>query len=165
MTLVFLLKTIHILSAAVLFGTGMGIAFFMFMADRTRSAMIVARVGRMVILADLVFTLTAVIVQPVSGILLAKAEGFDLRSSWLIWTYGLYGLIGACWLPVLWLQMRMTEIAAAAALAEQSLPNAYRRCFQLWFWLGWPAFAGVVAIYWLMVAKPALRLALGHGPV
>ncbi len=160
MNVVFVLKTIHILSGAVLFGTGLGIAFFMFMADRTKDPAIIAKVGRAVVLADLLFTATAVVVQPLTGMALASAEGFDLESGWLVTTYGLYLFVGLCWLPVLWLQKRMTDLAASAAVANQPLPATYRMLFRFWFWLGWPAFISVIAIYWLMVAKPALRLAM-----
>jgi uncharacterized membrane protein len=151
---VLLLKVLHILSGAVLFGTGLGIAFFMLMAHRTRDAQIIAKVGRMVVLADLVFTATAVVIQPISGVLLASLEGFRLTEPWMLLTYGLYVMVGACWLPVVWIQLRMTQLAESAKGSE--LPPSYQRLFGIWFALGWPAFSGVIAIYLLMVAKPVL---------
>lgn len=154
MTVLVILKTIHVLSGAVLFGTGLGIAFFMLMAHRTGDARIIAKVGRMVVLADLLFTASAVVVQPVSGVLLASVEGFRLTEHWLLAAYVLYVVVGACWLPVVWIQLRMTRLAAAAGSSKP--PAEYDRLFRLWFILGWPAFAGVVAIYLLMIAKPAL---------
>jgi uncharacterized membrane protein len=149
-----LLKTLHVLSGAVLFGTGLGIAFFMLMAHFTRDARIIAKVGRMVVLADLLFTATAVVVQPVTGAWLATLESYRLTEPWLILTYVLYLMVGACWLPVVWIQLRMTRLAEAAG--GRDLPPAYDRLFRVWFALGWPAFAGVIAIYALMVAKPSL---------
>jgi uncharacterized membrane protein len=154
MSWILALKTLHILSGAVLFGTGLGIAFFMVMAHRSGEARTVARVGRMVVLADMLFTASAVVVQPVTGVLLAQSEGYRLDEPWLLAVYGLYALVGACWLPVVWIQVRMASIAAAAG--EHELPPAYHRLFRIWFLLGWPAFLGVIAIYLLMVGKPAL---------
>lgn len=148
------LKLIHILSGAVLFGTGAGIAFFMLRAHMSRDAATVAAVGRMVVRADFIFTATAVVVQPLSGLWLIHLQGYALTEPWLLAAYGLYVLIGACWLPVVGLQMRMTRLAEEAALEGGPLPRAYHELFRVWFILGWPAFAGVIAIYWLMVAKP-----------
>ncbi len=159
---VLLLKTIHILSGAVLFGTGLGIAAFMLMAHRTRDPRIVASVGRMVIVADFVFTASAVVIQPLTGLLLAHLEGYGFSETWLAASYGLYVLIGACWLPVVYIQWRMSLLAAEAAAGGEALPVAYHRLFRIWFALGWPAFAGVIAIYWLMTSKPVLWLA-PHG--
>ena len=148
------LKVVHILSGAVLFGTGAGIAFFMLRAHMSGEARTVASVGRMVVLADFVFTATAVVVQPVSGLALIHLQGWSLTAPWLLAAYGLYVLIGACWLPVVWIQYRMTRLAEQAAAEGAVLPAAYHRLFRWWFALGWPAFAGVLGIYVLMVAKP-----------
>lgn len=149
-----LLKLVHILSGAVLFGTGAGIAFFMLRAHATRDPRTVAAVGRIVVLADFVFTASAVLVQPLSGIMLIRMQGWSLTEPWLLAAYGLYVLIGLCWLPVVAIQMRMTRLAEAAVAGRAPLPPAYDRLFRLWFILGWPAFASVLAIYALMIAKP-----------
>lgn len=149
-----LIKIVHILSGAVLFGTGAGIAFFMLRAHATRDPQTVAAVGRIVVLADFVFTAVAVVVQPISGLALIHLQGWSLTSPWLLAAYALYGLVGACWLPVVWIQYRMMRLAQEAAGEGAALPTAYQRLFRWWFALGWPAFAGVLAIYWLMVAKP-----------
>lgn len=154
MSLYVLLKIIHILSGAVLFGTGAGIAFFMLRAHATKDARTVADVGKIVVLADFVFTASAVVVQPISGLGLIHLQGWSLTSPWLLAAYGLYVLIGVCWLPVVWIQYRMMKLAEQAAGQGAPLPPAYHRLFRWWFGLGWPAFAGVLAIYWLMVAKP-----------
>ena len=148
------LKVVHILSGAVLFGTGAGIAFFMLRAHMAGEARTVAAVGRMVVLADFVFTATAVVIQPLSGLALIHLQGWSLTAPWLLAAYGLYVLIGACWLPVVWIQYRMTRLAEQAAAEGAVLSAAYRRLFRWWFALGWPAFAGVLGIYVLMVAKP-----------
>src|SRR5271154_1571374 len=109
---IFLLKFIHVLGASVLFGTGLGIAYFMFMAHRTGHAGVIAVTARFVILADLIFTATAVVVQPVSGVLLAWSIGLSpLEESWIVLSLLLYALVGLCWLPVVFIQIRMRNLA------------------------------------------------------
>lgn len=154
MNLYDLLKLIHILSAAVLFGTGAGIAFFMVVAHRTGRADVVAATARIVVLADFVFTTPAVIIQPLSGFALMMVQGYRPFEPWLLAAYGLYALIGACWLPVVAIQLHIRSLANAATTQGGPLPPAYHRLFRIWFWLGWPAFAGVLGIYWLMVSRP-----------
>ena len=149
-----ILKVIHILSGAVLFGTGAGIAFFMLRAHATKDPRTVASVGRIVVLADFVFTASAVVIQPISGLALIYLQGYALTEPWLMAAYALYVLIGVCWLPVVWFQWRMVKLAEGAVAAGTPLPPAYHRLFRAWFILGWPAFAGVIGIYALMVAKP-----------
>ena len=150
------LKFLHILGAAVLFGTGLGIAFFMWMAHRTRDPVVVAATARVVVIADTVFTLTAVIVQPVTGHELARAVGLPLTEPWIAASLALYVLVGCCWLPVIRIQMRMRDLAMAAARDEAPLPPEYHRLFRIWFRLGWPAFIGVIAIFALLIWKPVL---------
>ncbi len=152
--LILTLKLIHILGAAVLFGTGLGIAFFMLMAHRSRDPATIAATARMVVIADALFTVSAVVVQPVSGAALARMLGFSLWEPWLAIALGLYVLVGLCWLPVVWIQLRLRDVAADAAKRGVELPGSYFRLFRIWFWLGWPAFAGVIAIFALMVWKP-----------
>jgi uncharacterized membrane protein len=149
-----IVKTVHILSATVLFGTGLGTAWFMRRADRSGDAVTIAATARSVVLADWLFTLQAVILQPLSGFWLMDMVGYASTESWLIWTYGLYLLAGACWLPVVWLQIRMRDLAAAAVADGAPLPVLYRRYARTWFALGWPAFTAVILIVYLMVAKP-----------
>ena len=143
------LRLIHILSASVLFGTGMGIAFFMLMAWRAGDRAAFALTARHVVLADWVFTATAVIVQPVSGIALAHVAGWPLTSPWLVGTYALYAFIGVCWLPVVWLQYRVKTL-----LEQQGDNETITRLMRIWFILGWPAFAALIGIFWLMITKP-----------
>lgn len=149
-----IVKMIHILSGAVLFGTGAGIAFFMLRAHASRDAATVAAVARIVVLADFVFTATAVVVQPISGLILISLQGYSLTEPWLMVAYGLYVLTGLCWLPVVAIQLRLRRLAEAAVQDGTELSADYHRLYRLWFLLGWPAFAAVLGIYWLMVAKP-----------
>jgi len=150
------LKWTHIVSSTVLFGMGAGIAFFFIRAQRTEDVRVIAAVGRDVVIADAIFTASAVILQPLTGFGMALLGGYPLSVGWLRWSIALYVLIGACWLPVVGLQIRMRNLAARAAEEGAGLPAAYFRCYRWWFALGWPAFIGVLVVFYLMVAKPEI---------
>lgn len=150
------LKYLHVLGAIVLLGTGAGIAFFMAMAHRSTDVGHIFRTARTVVLADLLFTATAVVAQPVTGMLLARQSGVPLSKSWLLVSIALYIVAGAFWLPVLWMQIRMRDLAGKALLHGHMLGADYHRLFQLWFLSGFPAFSAVLVITWLMIAKPSL---------
>jgi uncharacterized membrane protein len=152
----FLLKAIHITSAAVLFGTGLGIAFFKWITDRTGDVGAIRVVCEKVVLADWLFTLPAIVVQLLTGLALARLLGYPVSHGWLAWSLALFCLAGACWIPVVWLQIRMRDLARAAQRDDIPLPADYRTYARLWFWLGVPAFAAVVLVFWIMVAKPVL---------
>jgi uncharacterized membrane protein len=149
-----LLRWAHILGAAVLIGTGAGIAFFMLMANRTRDAKIIAHTASVVVIADWIFTASAVVAQPVTGLLLAHAMGWSLGEFWIVASIGLYVFIGLFWLPVVWIQHRLRDLARTAAEKGDTLPEAYFRLYRIWFVCGFPAFAAILAIVWLMVARP-----------
>jgi uncharacterized membrane protein len=153
-----LLKFAHVIGATVLLGTGAGIAFFMLLAHRTGDAKVVAAVARIVVIADFVFTTTAVIVQPITGVLLAREVGYRLTEGWIVLSIALYLWTGAWWLPVVWMQARMHKHAVAAAATGTPLPAAYHRLFRWWFAFGFPAFAAVLVIFWLMIARPQIEL-------
>jgi uncharacterized membrane protein len=156
MTALFLaLKLVHVIGACVLFGTGIGIAFFMWMAHRTADAGVAAATARIVVIADAMFTASAVIVQPLTGAALASVGGTSLLEPWIMWSFVLYLLVGACWLPVVVIQVKLRDLARAARDAGTPLPASYHRLFRAWIILGWPAFAGVIAIFALMIAKPS----------
>lgn len=153
-----ILRWLHVIGACVLLGTGAGIAFFMLMAHRTRDARLIAHTAGVVVLADLLFTTTAVIVQPVTGGLLAWRLGWPLSEGWLALSLALYVLTGAFWLPVVWIQLRLRDLARAAVEAGEALPDRYHRLFAIWFACGLPAFAAVLMILWLMLVRPDLGL-------
>jgi uncharacterized membrane protein len=153
----FLLKLVHILSATLLFGTGLGTAFFMWMANRSGNVQAIAITSRHVALADWLFTTPAVVLQPLTGWLLMQRLGMDFGQAWLQLAVIFYLLAGACWLPVVWIQLRLRDIACDAADAGAvSLPPAYHHLMRRWLLLGWPAFTAVALTYWLMIFKPAL---------
>jgi uncharacterized membrane protein len=152
----FVLKYVHVMGAAVLLGTGAGIAFFMLLAHRTGNAATIAAVARIVVVADFMFTATAVVAQPVTGAALAWHTGYSLREGWIMLSILLYIVTGLFWLPVVRMQMAMRNLAAQAAAADEPLPRRYHQLFRLWFAFGFPAFGAVAAIFWLMITRPVL---------
>ncbi len=151
-----ILRWLHVVGATVLLGTGAGIAFFMLMAHLSRDARTIAHVAGTVVLADTLFTLTAVVAQPVTGVLLAREIGWSLTEGWLLLSIALYVLTGMFWLPVVWIQIRLRDLARVAVSEGTPLPDRYFRLFRIWFACGFPAFFAVAAILWLMLTRPAL---------
>ncbi len=147
-------KWLHILSSTFLFGTGIGSAFYMLFTSLSRDVRAIAVVSRFVVLADWIFTTSTIVIQPVTGFYLIHLAGFPLTSRWIMWSIGLYFLAGACWLPVVWIQLKMRDMAQAAARDCTELPALYWRYLRLWVVLGIPAFISLVTVFWLMVAKP-----------
>lgn len=147
-------KWLHVLSSTVLFGTGLGSAYYMFYVSRLRDAHAAAAVVRLVVRADWWFTATTIVFQPLSGLYLVHLAGLPLSTRWIAWSFALYVVAGACWLPVVWMQIRMRDLAEAAARAGTALPPRYLRYFRYWTALGFAAFFALVAVFWLMVAKP-----------
>jgi len=138
----------------VLFGTGLGIAFFFWSARRTDDASRLFA-ARTTVLADFVFTLPAVILQPLTGAWLVFTAGIDPTTPWLLISYGLYVVAGLCWLPVVWLQVRMKTMLEAKVARGSFDEAAFQRLRKTWFMLGWPAFICLVVVFWLMVTKPS----------
>jgi uncharacterized membrane protein len=151
-------RWLHVIGACVLLGAGAGIAFFMVMAQRTRDARIIAHVANTVVIADWVFTATAVVAQPVTGGLLAMLKGWSFHEGWLQLSLVLYIFTGALWLPVVWIQHRLRRLAREAAASDGVLPMNYHRLYRAWFISGFPAFGAVLAIIWLMLARPSFVL-------
>lgn len=140
----------------MILGTGSGIAFFMLMAHLSGDALFIGRTARVVVIADMIFTTTAVIVQPITGYLLMRETGLSFSATWIVISLALYLIAGAFWLPVVWIQARMGDLALAAANAGTPLPPDYYRLFRLWFLFGFPSFGAVLVILFLMIAKPVL---------
>lgn len=148
------LRLAHIMGAVVLMGTGAGIAFFMVMSQRSRDPKLIAHVAGIVVLADMVFTATAAIAQPVTGTLLALSLGWSFWESWIVVGIGLYLFVGVFWLPVVWIQIRLRDLAQQADQQGTALPDEYHRLYRIWFACGWPAFAAMIALFWVMLARP-----------
>jgi uncharacterized membrane protein len=154
MTLYFVLKYLHVLGATVILGTGTGIAFFMLMAHRSRDPAFIARTAATVVTADMLFTLTAVVLQPVTGGFLMVLSATTFAERWLVTSLGLYAVAGLFWIPVVFMQIEMRDLARLAAAQQQPLPPRYLALFRRWFVFGIPGFGSVMIILWLMIAKP-----------
>lgn len=154
MTLYFLIKYLHVLGAIVILGTGTGIAFFMLMAHRSRDAAFIARTAATVVVADTLFTLTAVLLQPVSGAALMVLSSTAWSEGWLLASLALYAVAGLFWVPVIFMQIEMRDLARVAADKNQPLPPRYLELFRRWFLFGIPGFGSVMAILWLMITRP-----------
>jgi uncharacterized membrane protein len=154
LTVYFLVKYLHVLGAIVILGTGSGIAFFMLMAHKSGDAAFIARTAATVVIADMLFTLTAVILQPVTGWLLMTLSSTSLFEHWLAAALVLYAVAGLFWIPVIFMQVEMRDLASAAVRENRSLPPRYFDLFRRWFWFGIPGFGSVMTILWLMIAKP-----------
>ncbi len=151
---ILVLKWVHIISSTILFGTGIGSAFYMFMANRRGDIAAICFATRHVVIADWVFTTPAILVQLVSGIGLVYLNGYSFAEAWIQWALVLYFFAGACWLPVVWIQIKMRDIAAWSLAEATALPDVYWRYDKWWIGLGALAFPAVLAIFWLMVFKP-----------
>jgi len=150
-----LLKWVHILSSVALVGVGFGSAFYMFFINRTRNVSAIAEVARLVVRADWWFTTPAVIIQPLTGFAMLSISGLPLDQAWLLATYALFLLAGACWVPVVWLQIRMARMARTAVTDNSALPASYWRAARIWTILGFIAFPAMLVVYAMMVFRPA----------
>ncbi len=153
-----LLRWFHIFGACVLIGTGSGIAFFMLMANRTSNPVLISHTASVVVIADMIFTASAVIVQPITGAFLASQMGWSLSEGWIILSIALYVLIGLFWLPVIVIQMKMRKEAAFASENGLKLSTRYHKLYKIWFACGIPAFTTILVILWLMITKPTIAL-------
>jgi uncharacterized membrane protein len=154
MTFYFIIKYLHVLGAIVILGTGTGIAFFMLMAHRSRDAAFIARTAAIVVIADMLFTATAVMTQPVTGGILMMLSSTALTERWLATSLALYVVAGLFWIPVIFMQIEMRDLARAVAAQNAPLPPRYFALFRRWFLFGIPGFGSVMIILWLMIAKP-----------
>lgn len=154
MTLYLLIKFLHVLGAIVILGTGTGIAFFMLMAHRSHDVEFIARTASVVVIADAIFTLSAVMLQPVSGGLLMMLSATSITERWLLASLALYAIAGLFWIPVVFMQIEMRDLARKAAAQRSALPQRYHALFRRWFAFGFPGFGATMAILWLMIAKP-----------
>ena len=158
MEIVDILRWLHVVGATILLGTGSGIAFFMVMAHRSGDPKLIAHVAGTVVTADLVFTASAVVLQPVTGAALARETGWSLTEGWILVSLSLYALTGVFWLPVVAIQLRMRDIARVSAQRGQALPAAYHKLYRIWFACGFTAFLAVLGIVWLMIARPSFTI-------
>lgn len=149
-----LIKWLHIVSSTILFGTGIGSAFYMLMTSLTKDTRAIATVVRNVVIADWIFTTPTIVLQPLTGFYLIHLAGYPLSSAWIVWSIVLYLVAGACWLPVVWLQIKMSKLAETAVRTNSPMPLQYWNYLKIWVLLGIPAFVALVVVFYLMVAKP-----------
>jgi uncharacterized membrane protein len=149
-----LVKWLHIVSSTILFGTGIGSAFYVFMANRSRDVPSIHFAARTVVVADFLFTAPAAVIQLLTGLWLLRLTGYSLSDSWVRWGLGLYFFAGACWLPVVRMQIEMRDIAGIAFETNKPLPERYWKKERWWTILGSLAFPALVIVFYLMVAKP-----------
>jgi uncharacterized membrane protein len=147
------IKWLHVLSSTMLFGTGIGSAFYLLLATLGRNARAVATISRQVVITDWVFTATTAVFQPLSGFWMMHLAGMPWSTPWIAWSLGLYALALACWFPVVWIQLRLRDLSSKAASDGEVLPPAYWRLFRWWVALGSVAFAAFLVIFYLMVAR------------
>lgn len=148
-------KWLHVLSSTLLFGTGIGSAYYLLLTSLAKEPVAVARVAKQVVWADWLFTGTTIVLQPLTGLWMVQRLGLSITTPWIFWTFVLYVVAGACWLPVVAIQIRMRRLAEAAVARGGALPAAYFRLLKAWVALGIPAFCALVVVFWLMVAKPS----------
>ena len=148
-----LIKMIHILSSVIVAGTGIGIAFFMFMANRSSNLIALTITARHVVLADWIFTAPAVVVQFLSGLLLMIKLGYSFTSTWFLLVFSLFIFIGMCWVPVVGIQYKLKALAESS-LDSGKLDPKFTKMMRLWTVLGVPAFISIIVIFWLMIFKP-----------
>lgn len=151
-----IIKWIHIISATVLFGTGLGIAFFKWASDRTNDVATIDQINRLVVLADWLFTTPAILIQAATGIWLVKLLGHNWSEPWILLSVALFFIAGICWIPVVYLQIRMRRLSTQAVAQSKSLNKYYYQLAKRWFWLGVPAFSSLVIVFFLMAVKPTL---------
>ena len=149
-----ILKWVHILSSTILFGTGIGSAFYMFMANRSKDTASIYFAARHVVIADWLFTTPAVVLQLITGIWLVYATGHEFTDLWVIWGLILYVFAGICWLPVVWMQIKMRDMAKTAWEGNTPLPQRYWKMDQWWIILGSLAFPAIMIVFYLMVFRP-----------
>jgi uncharacterized membrane protein len=155
MTPYVLVKFLHVLGAIVILGTGTGIAFFMLMAHRTNDVAFIARTASVVVIADVIFTLSAVLLQPVTGGLLMMLSATPITEHWLLASLALYAVAGLFWIPVVFMQIEMRDLARKATDQRSALPQRYFILFRRWFVFGVPGFGATMLILWLMIARPS----------
>ena len=149
-----ILKFVHILSSAVLFGTGIGTASVMLYGHLSRNVQAMAVINRYVVLVDWMFTGSSGLLQPITGFWLVFLAGYSFTALWVWGAIVGYLIAAVCWFVVVYLQIKLRDITVTAANTNTPLPEKYYFYFRCWFWLGWPAFISLVIVFYLMVFKP-----------
>ncbi len=150
-----IVKWLHVISSTLLFGTGIGSAWYLLFVAISKNVQATAVVTRILVITDWLFTGVTMIAQPATGFYMVHLAGMPLHTPWIKWSIVLFIVALLCWLPVVWVQIRMRDLAAAAAAEKTALPDQFWRYFRAWVVLGIPAFFAFIAVFYLMVVKPA----------
>jgi uncharacterized membrane protein len=155
--LILAIKFIHVLAAAAMFGTWLGIAGFMLLAYRSGNPSVVALVAQFAVRLELFVVAPALALQPISGFPLAWAIGLTpLNEFWIDVALILYVAVVAGWLVSLRIEIGLRNMARQAALGRGTLADNYPRLFRIWLALATIILAATIAIILLMVWQPRL---------
>ncbi len=154
MTVYFILKFLHILGAIVILGTGAGIAFMMLQAHRSGDGAFIAATANASLAATALLTVGAMLLQPFTGGLLMEMSSVSAAEPWMIASLILYALASLIWLPVLFMQIEIRSLTRNAVADRAPLPPRYHTLFRRSLVLGTLGFGAMLAILWLMIAKP-----------
>jgi uncharacterized membrane protein len=153
--LIYAIKFVHLIAAAAMLGTWLGIAVFMLLAHRSGNTSVVALTSRFAVSTEFIVMVAAVALQPISGFALAWAIGLSPTDEfWIVLSLGFYVLVAAAWLAALRVEIRIRDMARQAALDGVPLPDAYRRLFRFYSALVWPALAVTAVLFALMIWQP-----------
>lgn len=158
MTLYEKLKIIHIITASILFGTGLATAIYMLYANILKNIPIIALATRRVVKADWLFTGISGVLQPLTGISMLYLKGYKLTNTWAIAVFTCYSIAAVCWFIVVYLQIRCRDLAIAAVESNTNLPKKYKPYFVAWVILGFPAFLSLIIIFYLMANNPFYKV-------
>ena len=147
------LITLHIISVILLLGVGGGSAFYKFMSDRSGNLEVIVHTNKMVVLADWLFTTPSVLLQPITGLMLANLMGYSFDELWLLLSVTLYVFSTLLWLVAVWLQIKMKKMARSAVEQKVNLGEAYAKLVNYWIWLGVFSAFSMGTVFYLMIYK------------
>ncbi len=147
----FLLKLIHILSATLMIGTGLGSAFYLYLTYKKSAVQTVKEVLNFVILADTIFTTPSVIIQLITGIMLSDLLGL-LYTDWFWLVLAVSVIVLVLWLRAAFIQFKLKKLLEE----ENKLSPKFHHLMNIWFILGVPSFGGAIYLYYLMVYRAFL---------
>ena len=149
-----MIRLLHILSSALMFGVGIGAFWFMVTAARSGSPAAIAVTTRNAVRAEWFIAAPVALIQPTTGYLLMLQLGYSLHSRWFAAVVALYIFAGMCWVYLVKTELKLRDLTAHSTAT--GLPAEFGRLFQRWTRLALGSFTGVLAIFWLMVFRPGL---------
>lgn len=154
---ILIVKFVHVLAAAAMYGTWLGAACFMAMALRSANPSVAALVAQFSVRIELFVVAPALALQPIAGFPLAWAIGLSpLNEFWIVVSLVLYVAVVVLWIVALRIEIRVRDIAREAALERKPLSAAYPRLVRIWLALAGIIFVSFTALMLLMVWQPRL---------